>query len=136
MYLDERITEDFLAKLLGVKKGEIITRQHVSRLTKAQLRKICVAMQGMFASNSYDYEFYKISPKDIARLIAVLVKRDDVLKRDVFVEWYISKLYGTKLYGTELVRKLAGGKPSEDVTKEEILKNFADASKGYALLFQ
>ena len=84
-------------------------------------------MQGLFSSNTYDYEFYKISPNDVAKLIAVLVKRDGALKKDAFVEWYSSKLYGTKLYGDRLFKTLASDGAQKEVSKDEIVKNFADA---------
>ena len=82
-----KIDEKFVAGALGVKPGQIITKEHVLRLTKEQIRKVAVPAQGLFSSNSYDYEFYKISPRDIAKLVAVLVKRDGNLKRKSFVEW-------------------------------------------------
>ena len=129
------IDENYIAKLFGVKKGETITKQRVARLKKSQLRKLGMPMLGLFTSNSYDYEYYKISPKDIAKLVAVLVKRDGALKKDVFVEWYSSKLYGTKLYGDALFKKLAGDTAQEEVPKDEIVKNFADAVSRWAFWF-
>jgi len=132
LFTGKTIDEDFIAKSLGVKKNDVITKEHVARLKKSQLRKIAVAMQGIFTSNSYDYEHYKISANDIAKLIAVLVKRDGALKKDAFVEWYASKLYGTKLYGDALFSKLAGSSAQEEISKDDIVKNFVDAVNKYS----
>eukprot|EP00112_Aurelia_sp_Birch-Aquarium-sp1_P014112 Seg3021.3 transcript_id=Seg3021.3/GoldUCD/mRNA.D3Y31 product="JmjC domain-containing protein 5" protein_id=Seg3021.3/GoldUCD/D3Y31 len=126
-----KIDEKFVADALGVKPGQIITKEHVLRLTKKQIRKVAVPAQGLFTSNAYDYEFYKISPRDIAKLIAVLVKRDGHLKRKNFVEWYVAKLYGTKLYADAFFDKLTG-KDVQEVSKDVIMKNFMTAAEKYS----
>ena len=91
-------------------------------------------MQGLFPSNTYDYEFYKISPNDIARLIAVLVKRDGVLKKESFIDAYVSKLYGTRVYGKMCFTLLAGRSSAEEISREDILKNYIDAVNRYGIL--
>ena len=119
--------EDYIREIFGVKKGEKITKQHIRRLKKRELRKLAVLSVPLFSSNSYNYEYYKISPKDIARLASVLVKRDGVVTRDVFVGAYVKKLYGTKLYGEQLFDSLAG-KDVNEVNKDVIEKNFIEAA--------
>ncbi|XP_065063721.1 uncharacterized protein LOC135690182 [Rhopilema esculentum] len=130
LFTGERIDRNYVAKLFGIAPNDVITKAHVMKLKKAQLRKIGVAIQGVMASNSYDYEYYKISPRDIARLVAVLVKRDGALRKDSFVDWYVKKLYGTKLYGDKLFEHIAG-KDSEQVPKETVLKSFSEATRSY-----
>ena len=135
LFAGEPINEDYITKLFGIKKGDVISKQHVARLKKPQLRKLGAAMQGLFTSNSYDYEYYKISPLDIAKLISALVKRDGVLKKDIFVESYSTKLYGTKLYGDELFKKLSGDSAHVELSKEDVVKSFADAVSQYVFVF-
>ncbi len=133
------MTEDFCLPLmenhfhllsnffLGVKKGENITKQHIRALKKEQLWKLGVMSQDLFSSSLYDYERYKIAPVQIAKLLALLVKRDGVIQREVFIKEYVKRLYGTKKFGEELFDDLAG-KGVADLNKDLMLKNFATAA--------
>eukprot|EP00794_Sanderia_malayensis_P019472 gene19472-21395_t len=125
----------YVEKVFGIKKGEAITKDLIKRLTKKQLRKIGVMQHEVFTSNTYDYELYKISPHDIARLLAVLAKDSGdniVIKKDAFLDGYMKSLYGTKGFGERLFSSLAGDdNKATEVNKKVILKNFESATKRY-----
>eukprot|EP00794_Sanderia_malayensis_P019471 gene19471-21394_t len=125
----------YVEELFGIKRGEVITKSVIKRLTKDQLRKIAIMEQQEFGWNTYNYELHKISPRNIAGLLAFLAKDsgDNILiKKDSFVDGYMKNLYGTKKFGERLFSELAGNdNEATQISKNKILQNFKSATKRY-----
>eukprot|EP00794_Sanderia_malayensis_P019468 gene19468-21391_t len=125
----------YVEKMFGIKRGDVITKSVIKKLTKDQLRKIAIMQQQEFSWNTYNYELYKISPHDIARLLAVLAKDSGdniVIKKDPFVDGYMKSLYGTKKFGERLFSELAGNdNEATQINKNDVLKNFESAANRY-----
>eukprot|EP00794_Sanderia_malayensis_P019470 gene19470-21393_t len=125
----------YVEKIFGIKSGQVITKSVIKKLTRDQLRKITIMQQQEFVFNSYDMEFYKISPRNIAGLLAVLAKDSGdniVIKKDSFLDGYMKNLYGTKKFGERLFSELAGNdSEATQIDRNKILKNFKSATKRY-----
>ena len=118
--------------LTGGDPNKKVDRKAVLKLPRPALRKVSLMMQETLVSNVYDYEYYKMNPLHIAKILAVLVKSgSSTVKRDEFIKAYVDRLYGSKQFGEQFWNDLAGD-GAESVSKAKIMANFSNASRKYS----
>ena len=113
------------------KSAKRITRKLVKALPRSAIREASFLIEPFLPSNSYDYEYFQISPREIAELLSILVKKGNgVVKRDDFLKQYQERLWGSEKFGDSFFDDLAG-KGSTSVGKEGIIANFYSAAKKF-----
>ena len=124
-------TERLLALLQDGNPKRKISKKYIKELPRNVLREAGLLIEPFIPSNSYDYEFFQISPGEIAQLLSILVKESNgIVKRERFVDQYQERLWGSKKFGDLFFDDLAGER-AEKVTKEDIVKNFYIAAKKF-----
>ena len=123
--------EKLLKILKNGDENKKITRKSVLQLPRIALREAGFLIEPLIPSNTYDYEYFQISPSEIAELLSILVKQGKgIVKRNDFVVQYQERLWGSEKFGNSLFDDLAG-ENIEEVTKEDIVKNFHIAAKKF-----
>ena len=124
-------TERLLSLLQDGDSKRKITMKYIKQLPRSTLREVAILIEPLIPSNTYDYEFFQISPGEIAHLLSILVKEGNgIVKRDRFVDQYQERLWGSKKFGGLFFDDLAG-EGADKLTKEEIVKNFYIAAKKF-----
>jgi len=108
-----------------------IDKKLIKQLPRSLLRKAAFLVEPLIPSNTYEYEFFHISPREIAELLSILVKKGEgIVQRKNFIEQYQERLWGSSKIAGLLFDDLAG-KEAEKVAKEDIVKNFYIAAKKF-----
>ena len=108
-----------------------VNKKFIKQLPRSLLRKAAFLVEPVIPSNTYEYEFFYISPREIAELLSILVKKGDgIVQRKNFIEQYQERLWGSSKIASLLFDDLAG-KEAEKVAKEDIVKNFYIAAKKF-----
>lgn len=108
-----------------------ITRKLIKSLPRSAIREAGYLTEPLLPSNTYDYEYFQISPREIADLLSILVKKNNgVVTRDDFVAQYQERLWGSEMFGNSIFDDLAG-KGEMKVGSGDIRKNFQSAAKKF-----
>ena len=127
----QEAADEAFSLLTGGDPNKKVDKKTILKLPRPALRKISIMHQQIHVSNIYEYEYYKMNPLHIARLLAVLVKSGSgtVAKHD-FIEAYVDRLYGSKDFAERFWKDLAG-EGAESVSKSKVIENFNKASRKY-----
>ena len=124
-------TDRLLALLQDGDLHRKITKSYIEQLPRSVLRQTALLTEPLIPSNTYEYELFQISPREIAELLSILVKQGNgVVQRKNFLDQYQERLWGSKHFGNLFFDDLAG-KGNEKITKEDIVKNFYFAAKKF-----
>ena len=108
-----------------------ITKKEIIKMSKEKLREMAWCLERVEPSNSYWLEYNSIAPDLIQEVIQKLLKKgNNRMIREKFLNKYVNRLEGTEKYGHDLFNKL-GGEGKDEVTREEVEKNFNDAVQKY-----
>lgn len=127
--------EEKARKLLNIiqngKSNQRVTRERIKNLPRSALREAALLVEALIPSNTYEYEYFQISPADIANLLSILVKiGNGVVKRKIFISQYQDKLWGSERIANLFFDNLAS-EGEDEVPKELIVKNFVMAAKKF-----
>ena len=108
-----------------------ITRKLIKSLPRSAIREAAYLTEPLLPSNTDDYEYFQISPREIAELLSILLKKNNgIVAREDFVGQYQERLWGSEMFGNSIFDDLAG-KGEMKVGSDDIRKNFQSAAKKF-----
>lgn len=111
--------------------GKEITRETINKLPRSALREASYLVEPLLPSNTYEYEYFQISPREIATILERLVRKGDgIVKRKDFIKQYQEEVGGSEMFGNAFFDDLAG-KGADKVQKDVLVETFVSAAKKY-----